>query len=38
MSTHDDDLSGGVGAQDDPSGVSFLVFLETEHAYTQRAR
>jgi hypothetical protein len=38
MPTHDDDLSSVVSAQDDPPRVIFLVFLETEHAYTQKAK
>ena len=38
MPTHEDDFSSGVGAQDDTPGVSFFVFLETKHAYTQAKR
>lgn len=38
MSTHDDDLSSSGRAQDDPPGGCFLVFLETEHAYTEQAK
>jgi hypothetical protein len=35
MSTYDNDFPSGVGAQDNTPGVSFFVFLETKHAYTQ---
>ena len=38
MPTHNDDLSCGVRAQNDPPGVIVLVFLETEHAYIQQAK
>lgn len=38
MPTHNDDLSSGAGAQNNPPGVSFLVFLETKQAYTQQAK
>lgn len=38
MPTHEDDFSSGVGAQDDTPDVSFFVFLETKHAYTQAKR
>jgi hypothetical protein len=38
MPTHDDDFSSGVGAQDNTPGISFLVFLETKHAYAQAKR
>lgn len=38
MPTHDDDLSRGVRAQNDPPGVGFLVFLEADHAYIQQAK
>lgn len=38
MPTHNDDFSSGVRAQDDTPSVSFFVFLEAKHAYTQAKR
>jgi len=38
VTTHDDNLSGGSGAQDDPPRIGFLMSLETEHAYTERKK
>lgn len=38
MPTHDNDFPSGARAQDDTPGVSFFVFLETKHAYTQAKR